>query len=257
MRKFMSFGSCVIAAVAAASPAAPAAARAETATIAVGDGTADGTKLQPYDNAWIYSAQKPDGTRAVQGIWTDHFYKTTVDGKLVWRRLQGMTYVNHSMSSVSDTFDPTTCSPLANDQYHPDGTILKRRFDGRHVTTERLARAGAAPVKTEFDLASPVFDFFGGTYGLLLSCFPLRVGYTGTFQAVAETEDVAASVTFAVVREEQVSAGARGMRQAFVVVVDTPGAYRQTFWLSKEAPYIIRLEVVWADAHAVATFDML
>src|SRR5258706_11451666 len=99
------------AAVAGALLVAPGANAAPKA-IGVGDGTADGTKLQPYDNAWIYSATKPDGTKAVQGIWTDHFAKVTIDGKLVWRRLQGMTYVNHLMSSVSNTFDPATCAPI-------------------------------------------------------------------------------------------------------------------------------------------------
>jgi hypothetical protein len=227
------------------------------AKIAVMDGTADGRRLQPYGNAWIYSATKPGGQSAVQGIWTDHFSAVTVDGKAAWRRLQGMTYVNHVMSSVSNSFDAITCAPISNEQYHPDGSILKRKFSGRHVTTERIANAGAGPVKTEIDLPQPVFDFYGGTYGLLLSCLPLKVGYSGVLPAIAETEDKLAATTFSVVRAERVSAGSRGTRDTLVVVVDTPDSYTQTFWLSKEPPYVIRLEVKWADAHAVATFEML
>jgi hypothetical protein len=146
---------------------------------------------------------------------------------------------------------------VANEQHHPDESILKRTFDGVHVTTERLARSDAPVATANVDMPEPVYDFFGGTYGLLLSCFPLKVGMTATIPAIDETKDKYKPVTFSVLREEKTSAGRLGMVDAFVVFVDTPGEYSQTFWLSKAPPYIIRLQVAWADKHAVATFDML
>ena len=222
----------------------------------VGDATVSGAHLQPYDNAWIYSATLADGTVRVQGIWTDHFVRYPVNGKSMWRRLQGMTYVTHLMSSVSDVFDPDSCAPISNEQHHPDGSILKRTFDGAHVVSERIDKPGADSRKNSFDLPQPVFDFYGGTYGILLSCLPLKVGYAATFQAIDETRDELKAVTLSVLREEQVPAGLKGMVKTLVVLIDTPGEYSQTFWLSKDPPYIIRLQVAWADKHASATFDM-
>src|SRR5262249_50586396 len=143
-----------------------------------GDPRVSGAQLQPYDNAWLYTAKLPDGSVHVQGIWTDHFARTTMNGKSLWRRLQGMTYVTHVMASVSDVFDPTTCMPVTNEQHHPDESVLKRTFDGGHVTSERVDKPGAAPAKTHFDMPESFFDFYGGTYGLLLSCFPLTPGMT-------------------------------------------------------------------------------
>ena len=226
-------------------------------TIRVGESVVSGTHLQPYDNAWIYSATLPDGSVRVQGIWTDHFAHYTLNGKSMWRRLQGMTYVNHVMSSVSDVFDPDTCAPISNEQHHPDQSVLKRTFDGAHVVSERTEKTGAESKKNSFDLSEPVFDFYGGTYGILLSCLPLKVGYTATFPAIDETKDESKPVTLSVLREEQVRAGLMGMVKTLVVFIDTPGEYSQTFWLSKKPPYIIRLQVAWADKHAVATFNML
>jgi len=225
--------------------------------IRVGGPAVSGMHLQPYDNAWIYSATLPNGSVRVQGIWTDHFERYTANGKSMWRRLQGMTYVNHVASSVSDVFDPVTCAPVSNEQHHPDESVLKRTFDGVHVVSERIDKPGAESKKNSFDLSAPVFDFYGGTYGILLSCLPLKVGYSATFPAIDETKDESKPVTLSVLREEQVRAGLMGMVKTLVVLIDTPGEYSQIFWLSKNPPYIIRLQVAWADKHAVATFDML
>jgi len=223
----------------------------------VGDALVTGARLQPYDNAWIYSATLPDGSVRVQGIWTDHFQRYLVNGKSLWKRLQGMTYANHLMSSVSNVFDPDSCAPVSNEQHHPDESVLKRTFDGVHVVSERIDRPGAESRKNSFNLSQPVFDFYGGSYGILLSCLPLRVGYVATFQAIDETRDELKPVTVSVLREERVPAGRMGMVKTLVVFVDSPGEYSQTFWLSQAPPYIIRLQVAWADRHAVATFDML
>ena len=226
-------------------------------TIHVGDAVVSGAHLQPYDNAWIYSATLPDGSVRVQGIWTDHFQRYSVNGRSMWRRLQGMTYSNHVMSSVSNVFDPDSCAPVSNEQHHPDESVLKRTFGGVHVLSERIDKSGAESRKNSFDLSEPVFDFYGGTYGILLSCLPLKVGYAATFPAIDETKDELKAVTLSVLREERVRAGRMGMVKTLVVLIDTPGEYSQTFWLSQNPPYIIRLQVAWADRHAVATFDML
>jgi hypothetical protein len=236
-------------------PLAPAA--ADALTFKPGDPRVSGAHLQPYENAWVYSATLPDGSVHVQGIWTDHFSRIALNGKSLWRRIQGMTYVTQAASSVSDVFDPDTCMPVSNEQHHPDESVLKRTFEGAHVTTERVDRPGAAPTRTGFDLPEPVFDFFGGTYGILLSCLPLTTGLTATLPAIDETKDSFKPFAFSVLRKERTHAGRLGNVDTFVVFVDTPGEYSQTFWLSKEPPYIIRLQVAWADKHAVATFDML
>ena len=63
--------------------AAPVAVHAEDAhpTVRVGDGTLDGTFLQPYNNAWFYSVETADGVDHPQGIWSDHLQWTTENGK--------------------------------------------------------------------------------------------------------------------------------------------------------------------------------
>jgi hypothetical protein len=225
--------------------------------IHVGDGTANGSRLRPYDNAWLFSATLPDGRTRAQGIWSDHMDAVDQNGRHVLRRVQGMTYLNGVSQSSVNIFDPATCAPITTEGRGRDGKVFRRTFAGSRVTTERPAQDNAPASTNALDAPEAVFDFYGGMYGLLLSCFPLDVGYSGTFTAVDEFTDVATPVTFSVVRRERVRAGARGDVDTLVTVVDTPGQYTETFWLAREAPYIIRLVVTVPDHSRTMSFDMI
>ena len=56
-------------------------------TVHVGDGTLDGSFLEPYNNAWLYTATGADGQVHVQGVWSDHMQWTDVAGKRALMRV--------------------------------------------------------------------------------------------------------------------------------------------------------------------------
>jgi hypothetical protein len=225
--------------------------------IAVGDPRVSGIRLKPYENAWLYTARFPDGHVKTQGIWSDHVELIAVEGRQALKRVQGMTYVNALSSSGITVMDAKTCAPISTEQHRPDGLLIKRVFNGGHVVTERTNHPGDAAKQTVVDLPSPVFDYYGGAYGFLISCFPLKVGYSATFPAIGETEDVDDPVKFTVVKQQRIRAGSRGLVETFVVTSEKPGEYTQTYWLSPEPPYIIRLEIRYPDKPYVASFDMI
>ena len=244
-----------IALVASAAGAAPA--PSPPRAIHVGDGTADGSRLRPYDNAWLLSVTLPDGRIRPQGIWSDHMEAGELNGRHILRRIQGMTYVNGVSQSTVNVFDSATCAPITTEGRGRDGKVFRRTFDGSHIVTERPSQDITPASTAALTAPEPVFDFYGGMYGLLLSCFPLDVGYSGTFTAVDEFRDVATPVSFSVVRRERVRAGARGEVDTLVAVVDTPGQYTETFWLARQAPYIIRLVITVPDHSRTMSFDMI
>ncbi len=225
--------------------------------IGVGAPEVNGARLKPYNNAWLLKVILPDGKTRDQGVWSDHLETATIDGRPALRRVQGMTYVNGLNQSVVNTFDPATCGPLVTEGHDKNGQVLRHTFAGKHVSSEWPPDKDKRATKTSFDAAEPLFDFYGGMYGLLLSCFPLKVGYTNTLLALGEDKDEAEPLTFTVVRKEKVSAGSRGMVDAFVTVADTPGRYTQTFWLSPDPPYIIRLLITFPDKSKEMSFDMI
>jgi len=230
---------------------------AQAQIVKVGDGLANGMRLQPYENAWLYTARFADGHVKTQGIWSDHVERTTIDGREALKRVQGMTYVNALTSSGVTVMDAKTCAPISSEQHRPDGLVIKRKFRGAHVATERIEKPGAMPQQNSVDLPVPVFDFYGGAYGFLLSCFPLKVGYTASFPAIGEIEDVAETVRFKVLRRERIRAGRRGLVDTYVVTAERQGEYTQTFWLSRLAPYVIRLEIRYPDKPYFASFEMI
>lgn len=248
--KFCRFAGAVLAAT-----ACPALAAA--APVPVGSSQVSGATLRPYENAWLYTARFPDGRVKTQGIWSDHVERATVNGREALKRVQGMTYVNALTSSGVTVMDAKTCAPITTEQHRPDGLVIKRSFKGAHVVTERIDHPGESTKQTAVDLSSPVFDYYGGAYGFLLSCFPLEVGYSATFPAIGETEDVPDPVKFTVTRQETIRAGSRGMVETYVVAAEKPGEYTQTFWLSKAPPYIIRLEISYPDKPYIASFEMI
>jgi hypothetical protein len=78
-------------------------------------------------------------------------------------------------------------------------------------------------------------------YGILLASLPLKPGLKGTLPAIGDHDTQVTSEPFEVLRQEVVNAGARGKLKAWVVESARPGDYTMRFWLTKTAPYIIKL----------------
>ena len=216
--------------------------------IAVGDGTISGARLKPYSNAWMFSFVK-DGQRKDQGIWSDVLRYRTVDGKRLLERVQGMTYPNGLSSVTINRFDPTTLAPAYSEQHTPDGKLVKRTFSGSHVELHLTKAPGDAEEVTRTDLPAPVYDFNGGMYGTLIAAQPLRVGYSGRIPAVGEFDNNFVSIPFHVVRREAIRAGFKGLVNAWVV--DVGGDSPMRFWISEDAPYILRLSLPMSGGEAV------
>lgn len=229
----------------------------QATTVHVGDGTLDGSFLKPYNNAWMYVAKAADGTLHPQGIWTDHMQWSALDGRRVMLRVQGTTFLNGSANTILNIFDPRTLAPIKSETHGVDGTIFRRTFDGAHVTSVTLAGNGDKKDPTAADLPQAVYDFNGGMYGILLASLPLRKGLKGTLPAIADRDATLTAEPFEVVGKEPVHAGARGNVTAWVVESSRPGEYTMRFWITKSAPYIIRLVMNDEAHHRVLTWDML
>lgn len=226
-------------------------------TVHMGDGTIDGSFLEPYNNAWFYSVKFDDGREVPEGIWSDHMQWTTVDGKRAMLRVQGTTFLNGSSNGIVNVFDPKTLAPIKSETHGIDGTIMRRTFDGVRVATVSLESAKDTKAPDTKALAEPVYDFNGGMYGILLASLPLKVGLKGALPAVADKDAKLTSEPFEVVGQEEVQAGSHGQVKAWVVDSVHPGEYTMRFWLTKQAPYIIRL-VMTDQAHKrVLTWDMI
>lgn len=226
-------------------------------TVHVGDGTLDGSFLEPYNNAWIYTAKLADSSVHPQGIWSDHVQWTTVNGKRAMLRVQGVTFATGASNVILNTFDPKTLAPLASETHRIDGTIRRRTFDGRRMTSVELANAKDTKAPDTTDLSQPIYDFNGGMYGILLASLPFKEGFTGALPAISDDSTAVRGEPFRVLHQEDVTAGSRGKVNAWVVESTRPGQYTLHFWLTKTPPYIIKL-IMTDQAHGrILTWEML
>jgi hypothetical protein len=218
-----------------------------------GDGTLSGSHIEPYDNLWLVTVHRADGTVQDRGLATDHVRFREIAGHRYLTRVEGTTAIvgaqgqvpTSNFSMTFNVFDPVTMAPISGEAYDSDGSSMIRQFNGTHVATRTAATAGATPERTEFEIAHPAFDFHGGMTGLLLAALPLRSGYSALIPGITDAgEDV---TLIRVVRQEMVSAGHRGRIRAWVVQIGD-GPAPTLYWISRRAPYVIKVTVRSGDA---------
>lgn len=199
--------------------------------------------LDPYDNVWRVTVRLADGTVRFQGLWTDHLERRELVGRHLWLRVQGMTYANGLTSSFVNAFETGSMRPLYSEVRGPKGNWQRRDFWPDSIIVRRREPLATSDSTARLSIGAPVYDFYGGMYGVLLAALPLRAGMTGKLPAIAEFTDTLATAEYRVLRRERTPAGAFGARDAWVVATEQDGA-KMTFWLSDRAPYVIRLVIL-------------
>jgi hypothetical protein len=225
-------------------PATPAPAN----LVRVGDGTMRGARIRPYDNVWLVTVRRTDGSVDERGLASDHVRFREIGGRRYLTRVEGTTAIvgaadqppTSRFSMTFNVFDPVTMAPLRGESQEPDGSSMAREFDGTHVVTRTTAAAGATAERTEVALSRPAFDFHGGMTGLLLAALPLRTGYAALIPGVGDTSEDATPIR--VLREEMVPAGRLGRVRAWVVRIGE-APMPTLYWISRRAPYVIKVVV--------------
>ena len=236
---------------------------AEPIKIKVGDPAVSGRFLKPYKNLWRLSVRSANGKENPDAAtWSDELRLVTVRGREIFERIQVAKFQKdgHEVATTEtrNTFEPRTMAPISRSftkrmvsggdesttiEFHPLSVHLEQMKDGRATSRD---------VK----IATPVYDFYGGLYGLLLVVFPLKQGYSAAFASLDEFTPTVSWTSFTVTGQENVQAGRSGTVMAWVVESNTnQGPMR--FWLSKDAPYVIRLEFTDHDSGATWTYQMI
>ena len=260
----MRFAGAIVAAFFLAPPAVatqPRPAPPPSATLVrVGDGTMRGDRIRPYDNVWLVTVRRADGSVDERGLSSDHVRFREIGGRRYLTRVEGTTAIvgaagrppSSQFGMTFNVFDPVTMAPLSSESRDSDGSATLREFGGGNVVTRNVPAGGGPAERTEIALAHPAFDFHGGMTGLLLAALPLRTGYAASIPGVGDTSEDATPIR--VLREEVVPAGRLGRVRAWVVRIGD-GTMPTLYWISRRAPYVIKV-VVTAPGGSVS-WEML
>ncbi len=239
-------GASVIAAAAMAdAPSSP-----RPTLLLPGDRRVEGRRVRPYTNRWKITYRTPTGAAADggpgrAGMWYDTLAIVRRDARRELLRRQTLLNPAGEVLEVIDNYvDPVTLAPILSETRSKGGGISRRSFAGARVSGFDLDSATATSRSTiDTTLAEPVFDYFGGLFGILLVGFPLRNGFVAEFPTNfggASGPDGLTHVTVTALGTERIDAGPLGRVMARHVTSKTP-QWTFDYWLSDRPPYIIRL----------------
>jgi hypothetical protein len=252
LKRQLLLGCFVCALVAQASTAASR--PQEVREVSVGDPIVSGAFIRPYRNLWRLNYRKPTGESMDAATWSDEVEEIVVDSRRLLKRTQVARYVKGGGSKLVNVFDGKTFEPVSRDFRRDNGMFSHVDFARGSVRFERAEAPGTEVQKGTVRLEKPVFDFYGGLYGLLIAGFPLKAGFSATLPSLDESTDNLRPATFRVLRLEMTDAGPGRRVKAWVVECEDHGT--MTFWLTKEAPYVLRL--VYVDRQGlIATYSMI
>jgi hypothetical protein len=218
-------------------------------SLGVSDARVDGSFLKPYKNAWKIVYTFPGKEPFLVGTWTDELSSVEINGHHLLKRTQMADYAKYNIvTTYVNVFDPKTMAPISMDFKRNDtGKWAHRDFEINKITYRRGDSGDAATTKSgNLDFKQPVFDYNGGMFGLLLAALPLKEGFKAVLPTLSEDRDAPDQVMVTVGKQELVDAGPG--KQIMAWPIDTDANYanqsHSIFWVTKEAPYVIKLVTV-------------
>ena len=160
--------------------------------VEVGDAKVTGSHLKAYTNLWKFTQQKTGGVAEPAGTWSDSLESVDFRGRPALKRTQIAKYDKKLIQlSFVSIFDPKTMEPFSFENSRSDnGNVRHVDFQYETVTYRHTDSTGSKPEEATVKLDRPVFDFYGGMYGVLISALPLAEGYTTELPAFDTTKMV-------------------------------------------------------------------
>ena len=214
-----------------------------------GDPSVSGAFLRPYTNRWTFSIEKPGGKPVEAGVWSDRMEATTYRGRPAMKRTQVAEYKKGIRITFVNLLDPATMASWTFD-YERSDTGEKRHLevDGKTVKFRREPGTGSEEAQDYVARVDRrILDFYDGLYGILIDAFPLREGYETEFAALDTDRARIDWVRLNVTGRENVPAGEGKRAEAWVVHVETQLYGSSTWWVTREAPFVIQATLVLAE----------
>lgn len=152
------------------------------------DGIVTGKHIPAYKNRWEMSAVNPDETVVHRGFWSDEVsFETDSTGREILKRKQVVEYTDRVSIQEEEVYrDDMQHKHLiiynVDEEPHTDIYYTKKKISGKKVfRVEGLANVDQIPMTFSYELPAPVFDWH--LWGILISGFPLEVGYRVRFLA--------------------------------------------------------------------------
>jgi hypothetical protein len=218
-----------------------------------GDARVDGSIIHAASNVWKMTGTTPGGNRTDGGLWKDKIEIVDREGHSVIRRTQIDAGPDGTTTFITEA-DRQKLTPIRAEVTTAAGFHRVLTFEPDRVHSvingpSQAIREGDIPI------TQGVFDFNGGMFGLLVVGFPLQRDFSASFPVFDPRKGVVWA-KYTVMGQERVPAGEGRTIDAWIVEVQDPVRLsRMIFSLTKQPPYIIRLQEI--SEGKFWTFDMM
>jgi len=177
------------------------------------------------------------------------------------KRTQIAEYKKGIRITFVNVFDSASMAPLTFDYTRSDtGETRHLEVDGTTLRFQRQPGSGEEPAQDYVARVDcQILDFYDGMYGILIDAFPLREGYEIEFAAFDTDRASLDWIHLKVAGRETVAAGAGKHTDTWVVDVQTKLYGSSRWWVTREAPFVIKAALVLAekDGGTKITYTMI
>lgn len=208
----------------------------DTLTVNPGSVQMDGSFVEPYTNKWQVSLIDSTGTKSVIRIWTDYLQILKLGDKEYIHRVQDLYSADREWQQTwINVVEAATLIPLRFTIHDAKGNQTVMQFDEKKLMFKNRNEEGISD--TTGNLGQLVYDW--NLYGMLLVSLPLEIGTTYKLPFWSQRTDQIDHIIATV--NERLSVKTLSGKSFSTHKISTNK--RLTFWLTKDKPYVIKLQL--------------
>lgn len=198
--------------------------------------TISGQHLKPYSNKWKMYSVDGQGKETLVTIWTDYAQLIELDGKTYISRTQELYNPDMSLRELwTNLFEHETLLPYRASQFKTTGDYAYTEF-GADKVVHSTKTATKEVLKSDFPGDGATYDWT--MYGVLLSGLSFKKGEAYSIPVFSQQAETGKGTIVATIAAQETVID-DNKKQHSTWKVDTNAGL--TFWLTKEAPYVIQL----------------
>lgn len=218
-------------------------AQRDTVIVTPGGNHMDGSFIENYTNKWKVTYQTANGQSTPNKFWTDYGQIITIRGKEYFHRVQDLYSPTWELQDTwINMTERKSLTPVSFTTISPQGKFAHYEFNELAVN----GKSNGLPANDEVSEVSQVLEaevFDWNLYGMLLVGLPMKKGQVYKLPFFDTTSKSLKWLSAFIEKKESIKLPNGEKIEVWKVVTDQT----LTFWISKSAPYIIRLELYLQD----------
>ncbi len=207
--------------------------------ISPGSPLIDGSVITDYTNKWKVTYVTADGAETPNRIWTDYGQLIELNEKQYFHRVQDLYDPNMNLQETwINMTELPSLRPISFTRISTNGKSSYYEFEENKVKgVSNYQSEDFKPSKIDTELEETIFDW--NLYGMLLVGLPFEESGSFKLPFYSAQTDSLDWITININQKEKLELSNGNKIEAQKVLTDKG----LTFWLTKEAPYVHRLEL--------------